>query len=76
MSFFIYRFSILLDMKLGMRISAIHPILSDDPCSFSNRIFLFSSVSVFESVTYRHMHTRIPEEVLLNKSAYCSGKIS
>jgi len=48
----IYRLSILVDIYPGIRISAIHPIVSDDFCSFSNRMFLFSSVSVFESVKY------------------------
>jgi len=43
-------------MKPGIRTSAIHPIVSDDPCSFSNRLVLFSSVSVFESDTYRCIH--------------------
>ena len=51
-----YRFSILLDIKPGMRISAIHPIVSDAFCSFSKRIFLFSSVNVFESVTCIHSY--------------------
>ena len=55
--FIIYRFSILADINPGIRISAIHPIVSDDFCSFSNRIFLFSSVSVFESVKYIDKYT-------------------
>jgi len=47
-----YLFSMLLDIKPGIRTSAIHPMVSDDFCSFSNNIFLFSSVSVFESDTH------------------------